>query len=139
MTPAKNEHILSVDRMLTSVVRARVETDTASRADPIHYGRRRSNGRAANRAQACNAGETIYTGMPMTKAAVAELLKLRPEERLEIAQLLWESVEPEEEARFLSIPEWQREVLRERLEDLELRPNDEEPWEKVKAELWPDA
>ncbi len=75
----------------------------------------------------------------MTKAAVAELLKLRPEERLEIAQLLWESVEPEEEARFLSIPEWQREVLRERLEDLELRPNDEEPWEKVKAELWPDA
>jgi putative addiction module component (TIGR02574 family) len=75
----------------------------------------------------------------MTKAAVAELLKLRPEERLEIAQLLWESVEPEEEAHFLSIPEWQREVLKERLEDLEHHPDDEQPWEEVKAELWPGA
>lgn len=75
----------------------------------------------------------------MTKTAVAELLKLRPEERLEIAQLLWDSVEPEEEARFLSIPDWQREILKERLEDLELHPDDEEPWDEVKAELWPDA
>jgi len=40
----------------------------------------------------------------MTKAAVAELLKLPPQERLEIAEILWKSVEPEEETRFLSSP-----------------------------------
>lgn len=75
----------------------------------------------------------------MTKAAVQELLKLPPEERLEIAEILWQSVEPEEEARFLAIPDWQREILKERLEDLDRNPDDEEPWEKVKAELWPGS
>jgi hypothetical protein len=35
----------------------------------------------------------------MTKAAVEELLKLPPEERLEIAEFLWQSVEPQEEPR----------------------------------------
>ena len=35
----------------------------------------------------------------MTKAAVEELLKLPPEERLEITELLWQSVEPQEEPR----------------------------------------
>lgn len=49
------------------------------------------------------------------------------------------SVKPEEEARFLTIPDWQREVLKERLEDLDQNSDDEEPWEKVKAELWPGA
>ena len=36
---------------------------------------------------------------------VQEPLKLPVEERLEVAQLLWESVEPEDEARFLAIPD----------------------------------
>ena len=63
------------------------------------------------------------------------LLKLPPEERLEIAQVLWESVEPEDEVRFLSIPEWQGKILDERLEDLRSNPEDEQPWEEVKAEI----
>ena len=75
----------------------------------------------------------------MAKTDVQELLKLPPEERLEIAQILWESVAPEEEARFLLIPDWQRQILKERLEDLERNPDDEQSWEEVKAEIWPDA
>lgn len=65
------------------------------------------------------------------------LLNLPPEERLEIAQVLWESVEPEDEVRFLSIPAWQRRILDERLADLRENPDDEQLWEDVKAEIWP--
>lgn len=68
---------------------------------------------------------------------VKELLKLPAEERLEIAQVLWESVEPEDEVHFVSIPEWQSKILKERLEDLESNPDDEQPWEEVRAEIWP--
>jgi putative addiction module component (TIGR02574 family) len=72
----------------------------------------------------------------MTKL-VKDLLKLPVEERLAVAQLLWESVEPEDEARFLPIPEWQREILNDRLRDMDSNPNDQQDWEEVKAELWP--
>jgi len=41
--------------------------------------------------------------------------------------------------RFLSIPDWQRRILEERLEDLDRNPNDEQPWDEVKKELWPRA
>jgi len=73
----------------------------------------------------------------MTMADVKKLLKLPAEERLEIAQVLWESVEPEDEVRFVSVPAWQRKILKERLEDLARNPDDEQPWEEVKAEIWP--
>jgi putative addiction module component (TIGR02574 family) len=63
------------------------------------------------------------------------LLELPAEERLELAQALWDSVEPEDEARFVKLPEWQHEILRERLEDLEKNPDDGQPWEKVRAEM----
>jgi putative addiction module component (TIGR02574 family) len=75
----------------------------------------------------------------MSKAQVQDLLKLPAEQRLEIAQILWESVEPAEEAGFLLIPEWQREILKHRLEDLDRNPDDEQTWEEVKAEIWPGA
>ena len=67
--------------------------------------------------------------MNVTKADLAKLLELPADERLEIADLLWRSVEPEDEARFLSIPAWQREILAQRLADLDENPEDEEPWE----------
>lgn len=73
----------------------------------------------------------------MTKADVNKLLLLPAEERLELAQMLWESIEPEDEARFLSIPLWQREILNERLADLQDHPEDEQSWDEVKAEIWP--
>jgi putative addiction module component (TIGR02574 family) len=75
----------------------------------------------------------------MAKTDVEDLLKLPAQERLEIAQILWESVEPEEEARLLLIPDWQREILKERVQDLDRNPGDEQSWEEVKAEIWPGA
>jgi putative addiction module component (TIGR02574 family) len=71
----------------------------------------------------------------MTRAALQKLLELPAAEKLELAQLLWESVEPEEETRYLAIPGWQRQILDERLADLESHPDDEQTWEEVKAEL----
>jgi len=44
---------------------------------------------------------------------------------------------PEGDSRYLVIPDWQREILRERLEDLERNPDDEQPWEEVAAEIRP--
>jgi putative addiction module component (TIGR02574 family) len=73
----------------------------------------------------------------MTKEDVDKLLKLPAEERLEIAQALWDSVEPEDEVRFLALPDWQRPILEERLADLDRHPDDEQPWDEIKEELWP--
>lgn len=73
----------------------------------------------------------------MTQAQVDQLLDLPVDERLEVAQLLWDSVTPADEARFVPIPAWQRRMLDQRLADLEAKPGDEQGWEEVKAELWP--
>jgi putative addiction module component (TIGR02574 family) len=75
----------------------------------------------------------------MKSAEIQRLLELPPDERMELAQILWESVEPEDETRFLSIPDRQRRVLDERLANIERNPNDEQTWEEVKAELWPGS
>lgn len=53
--------------------------------------------------------------------------------------MLWESLEPEEEVSFLAIPGWQSQILDERLADLEKHPDDEQTWDEVKAELWPES
>lgn len=75
----------------------------------------------------------------MNRAEIRKLLELPANEKLELAQILWESVEPEDEAHFLSIPDWQRQVLDERLADIDRNPDDEQTWEEVKAELWPKS
>jgi putative addiction module component (TIGR02574 family) len=75
----------------------------------------------------------------MKSAEIQRLLELPVDERMELAQILWESVEPEDETRFLSIPDWQRRILDERLANIERNPNDEQTWEEVKAELWPGS
>jgi putative addiction module component (TIGR02574 family) len=74
----------------------------------------------------------------MTRADLQKLLELPAAEKIELAQMLWESLEPGEEA-CLSIPEWQKKILDERLSDLEQHPDDEQTWEEVKAELWPST
>ena len=74
----------------------------------------------------------------LKKAEIEKLLELPVAERIELAQILWESVEPEDEARFLSIPDWQARTLDERLADLDRNPGDEQTWDEVKAELWPE-
>ncbi len=53
--------------------------------------------------------------------------------------MLWDSIEPEKETGFLPIPSWQRQILDERLSDLEQHPSNEQTWEEVKAELWPKS
>lgn len=75
----------------------------------------------------------------MTKYDMGKLLTLPAEERLEIAQVLWNSVDLEDEARFLCLPDWQRRILQDRLADLDSNPEDEQPWDEVKEELWPRA
>ncbi|HWN41642.1 MAG TPA: addiction module protein [Thermoanaerobaculia bacterium] len=71
----------------------------------------------------------------MTRAELKKLLELPVVEKMELAQMLWESIEPEEEADFLALHAWQRQVLDERLSDLERHPEDEQTWEEAKAEL----
>ena len=73
----------------------------------------------------------------MTAAMVEELLKLSAEERMELAQTLWDSVDTGEGKGYLPIPSWQRQILDERLADVEANPGDEESWESVEAQLWP--
>ncbi len=68
----------------------------------------------------------------MTKHEMGKLLKLPAAERLELAQVLWNSVDREEEARFLCLPDWQRRILQDRLADLHRNPGDEQPWDEVK-------
>jgi putative addiction module component (TIGR02574 family) len=75
----------------------------------------------------------------MNRAEIRKLLELPADEKMELAQILWESVEPEDETRFLSIPDWQRQILDERLADIDRNPDDEQTWEEVKAELWPSS
>ena len=75
----------------------------------------------------------------MRKAELQKLLDLPAAEKIELAQMLWESIEPDEEAGFLTIPGWQRHILNERLADLDQHPEDEQTWEEVKAELWPES
>lgn len=71
----------------------------------------------------------------MTRAEIQKLLDLPADEKIELAQMLWESVEPEDEVHFLAIPDWQRRILDERLADLDRNPDDEQTWDEVKAEL----
>jgi predicted RNase H-like HicB family nuclease len=54
-------------------------------------------------------------------------------------QVLWNSVDPEDEARCMCLPDWQRRILQDRLADLERNPDDEQPWDQVKKELWPSG
>ena len=59
--------------------------------------------------------------------------KLSPQERLKLAQELWDSIELDEEIYRLSL-EWQRE-LDKRAEEADLHPELGQPWEIVKTEL----
>jgi len=64
----------------------------------------------------------------MAVLSKAEISALSPEERMALIDALWESFDrtrQEDEAPLLSIPLWQREILDERLLDLELSPGDD--------------
>lgn len=74
----------------------------------------------------------LYTGA-MTKAEIKrQALELPEEERLEVADAIWASLE---DADVLSLPQWQRALLDERLSGLDSEEGRD--WEDVKAEVWP--
>ena len=62
-----------------------------------------------------------------------EVLRLPIEERLELAEAIWESVE--EGGVQPSLPEWQRQILDERIEADEAQPDAGSPWGDVKKRI----
>jgi putative addiction module component (TIGR02574 family) len=63
----------------------------------------------------------------------AELFKLPPNERLALAEQLWESVAAERENE--PVPESVLTILRERIARYEANPDDVIPWDDVKRKL----
>ena len=63
-----------------------------------------------------------------------QALQLPSEKRIELALELWDSL-----GETVPVPSWHREVLRERLTELEtLAPEERSaPWEEVRRRVWP--
>jgi len=58
---------------------------------------------------------------------------LNIEEQLEYVQALWDRIAAKEDQ--VPVPDWHREILDERLADLETNPNASRRWEDVRADL----
>jgi putative addiction module component (TIGR02574 family) len=73
----------------------------------------------------------------MTKAEVRnQALRLSERERLALAEELWASIEdPNTYPEASYLPQWQKDLLDQRLEESQGDPG--KPWEQVKAEIWP--
>jgi putative addiction module component (TIGR02574 family) len=62
-----------------------------------------------------------------------EALQLPVEERLQLAEALWESVE--DAPVQAEIPEWQKAILAERIAEDDADPESGSPWEEVKQRI----
>lgn len=71
----------------------------------------------------------------MTKVEIQrQVLELPEAERIEIAEAIWASLgDPD----ALPLPQWQRDLLDERLASLDTEEGRD--WEEIKAEIWPPA
>ncbi|HEV2846586.1 MAG TPA: addiction module protein [Thermoanaerobaculia bacterium] len=70
----------------------------------------------------------------MTKAQLKrETLQLPVEEQLEIAEAIWEGLE--NAADQPPIPDWQRQLLDERIAEDDADPEAGSPWEEVKQRI----
>lgn len=70
----------------------------------------------------------------MTKAQLKrEALQLPVEDRLEIAEAIWESLETT--ADQPPLPDWQQEILDERIAEDDANPDVGSPWEEVKQRI----
>ena len=58
---------------------------------------------------------------------------LNVDEQVEYVQGLWDRIAAN--ADRVPVPEWHRDILEERLRDLEADPDAGRPWEQVKADL----
>lgn len=76
----------------------------------------------------------LYT-KAMTKVEIQrQVLELPENERIEIAEAIWTSLEDPE---ALPLPQWQRDLLDERLASLDTEEGRD--WEEIKAEIWPSS
>ncbi len=55
------------------------------------------------------------------------------EDKIDYVQELWDRIAANESA--VSVPEWHREVLEERLADVRANPDEGRSWEEVEADL----
>ena len=72
-----------------------------------------------------------------TKAELQrQVLELPAEERVELVIDVWESIS----AEAVPVPDWHREIIRERLAELDQRPLEERsaPWEEVHKRVFSD-
>lgn len=73
----------------------------------------------------------------MTKTQIQEqALSLPVEERVELADELWASIQRDQDK--LPLWPWQAEILEERLRMLDKDPGAGSTWDEVKRELWPE-
>lgn len=75
----------------------------------------------------------------MNKAILDELMQLSPTERLDIAEKLWESVDPNDPNivdDIAPLSEEQMQEVRRRIAEHERDPGSAIPWEEVRARLW---
>jgi putative addiction module component (TIGR02574 family) len=61
-------------------------------------------------------------------------LALPAEERRELAEVLWKSLEVDPEP----LPDWQRRLLDERMAALEAQPDEGAEWDDVERRVWAD-
>ncbi len=59
--------------------------------------------------------------------------ELNIDEQIEYVQALWDRIAAKEDA--VPVPDWHREILDERLADLDANPDAGRPWEEVKGDL----
>jgi len=59
--------------------------------------------------------------------------ELNIDEQIEYVQALWDRIAAKED--LVPVPNWHREILDERLADLQANPAAGRPWEAVKADL----
>jgi putative addiction module component (TIGR02574 family) len=70
----------------------------------------------------------------MTKSQLRrEAMHLPIEDRLELAEALWESVEAADHQPLL--PDWQRQILEERVAADDANPEEGSSWEEVKQRI----
>jgi putative addiction module component (TIGR02574 family) len=69
----------------------------------------------------------------MNRALLKELMALSPEERIQLAQDLWDSIAPEE---LPPLTEEQMAEMDRRLAEHEREPSSAMSWDEVRARLW---
>lgn len=71
----------------------------------------------------------------MAKNPLFDYSKLSPGERLELAQDLWDSVDPASDASVLPVTDDQKAELDRRLDELDAAPSAGAPWPEVRKRV----